>query len=148
MIAVVQRVLSASVTVGDSVVGEIERGMLVLVAAQVNDTKPKIDWMANRLHGLRIFEDFEGKMNLACEEVNGKFLVVSNFTVAGDTKAGRRPSFTDSAPFEQGRELFDSLVAEMRRLGADVQTGAYGEEMTVSLVNDGPITLIVESPRG
>ena len=148
MIAVVQRVLSASVTVSGVVVSEIEQGMLVLVAAQVNDTKRETDWMSNRLHGLRIFEDSEGKMNLACEDVNGRFLVVSNFTVAGDTKAGRRPSFTDAASFDQGKQMFDSLVSEMRRLGADVQTGAYGEEMAVTLVNDGPITLIVESPSG
>jgi D-tyrosyl-tRNA(Tyr) deacylase len=134
--------------VGGDIVGEIHHGMLALVAAQVNDTQRDVDWMANRLHGLRMFEDPEGKMNLACAEVGGRFLVVSNFTVAGDTRAGRRPSFTDAAGFEAGKELFDSLIAEMRRLGADVQTGSYGEEMAVSLLNDGPITLIVESPRG
>jgi D-tyrosyl-tRNA(Tyr) deacylase len=95
-----------------------------------------------------MFEDPEGKMNLSCAEVDGKFLVVSNFTVAGDTKGGRRPSFTNAAPFEEGSELFEALVAQMRNLGADVQTGAYGQEMAVALVNDGPITLIVESPSG
>ena len=148
MIAVVQRVLSASVTVNGETVGEIGAGMVVLVAAETTDKDRDVSWMANRLLGLRIFEDSEGKMNLSCEEVGGNFLIVSNFTVAGDTQAGRRPSFTKAAPFEAGKVFFDALVEEMRGSHPELQTGAYGEEMAVALVNDGPITLIVESPRG
>ena len=143
-----QRVLSASVETGGEVVGAIGVGMVALVAAERGDTPSRVSWMANRLAGLRIFEDAEGKMNLSCEEVGGAFLVVSNFTVAGDASGGRRPSFTNAASFDEGKVLFDSLLEEMRKLGHEVKTGAYGEEMKVTLENDGPITLVVETPRG
>src|SRR5688500_20403257 len=122
--------------------------MLVLVAAEVDDTDRQVVWMANRLLGMRIFEDGEGKMNLACSDIDGEFLVVSNFTVAGDTQSGRRPSFTRPAGFERGKVLFDSLVSEMRKAHPNIQTGSYGQEMTVRLEHDGPLTLIVETPRG
>ena len=148
MIAVVQRVLSASVTVANQIVGEIDNGMVVLVAAENRDGDDDVKWMANRLSGLRIFEDTDGKMNLSCAEVGGGFLVVSNFTVAGDTRTGRRPSFTNAASYDEGKVLYDSLVSALRDAGHHIQTGSYGDEMTVSLQNDGPITLIVESPSG
>ena len=148
MIAVVQRVKSAKVEVAGKTVGNIDHGMLVLVAAESTDAEKEIKWMANRLIGLRIFEDAEGKMNLDCSQVGGGFLVVSNFTVAGDASAGRRPSFTKAAPYGDGQVLFESLVSEMREAAPEIQTGSYGEEMAVTLVNDGPITLIVETPRG
>lgn len=148
MIAVVQRVLSASVEAGGKIVGSIGHGMLALVAAESGDGCTQVEWMANRLIGLRMFEDSAGKMNFSADEVGGSFLVVSNFTVAGDTQGGRRPSFTRAASFDEGRALFDLLLTSMRKSQPDVQTGVYGEEMKVTLENDGPITLIVETPRG
>jgi D-tyrosyl-tRNA(Tyr) deacylase len=129
-------------------VGEIGKGMLVLVACENDDQEDDIKWMANRLSGLRIFEDADGKMNLSCAEVGGSFLVVSNFTVAGDTRAGRRPSFTRAASFDEGKVLFERLIYLLKESGLQVETGSYGEEMAVALINDGPITLIVESPSG
>jgi D-tyrosyl-tRNA(Tyr) deacylase len=122
--------------------------MLVFVAAEEGDTAKDVKWMANRLAGLRMFEDTEGKMNLDCAQVGGSILVVSNFTVAGDASGGRRPSFTKAAAYDDGKELFDLLLDEMRAIHPALQTGRYGEEMAVELVNDGPITLIVETPRG
>ncbi|MEO7453699.1 MAG: D-aminoacyl-tRNA deacylase [Fimbriimonadales bacterium] len=148
MIAVVQRVLSANVKVGGEIVGQIDHGMLALVAAEKGDTGSSVKWMANRLTGLRIFEDAEGKMNLDCAQVGGNALLVSNFTVAGDASGGRRPSFTKAAAYDDGKKLFDLLVDEMRATHPALQTGRYGEEMAVELVNDGPITLIVETPHG
>lgn len=148
MIAVVQRVMSASVETGGKVIGEIERGLLVLVAVERRDSQSDVAWMSNRISGLRIFEDNSGKMNLSCEDVGGKLLVVSNFTVAGDTQKGRRPSFDNAAGFEAGKAHFDKLLEKLAATGIAIETGAYGEEMKVSLVNDGPITLIVESPGG
>jgi D-tyrosyl-tRNA(Tyr) deacylase len=148
VIAVVQRVKTARVEVAGEAVGSIDHGMLVLVAAESEDTEREVKWMANRLTGLRIFEDSDGKMNLDCSQVGGNYLVVSNFTVAGDTSAGRRPSFTKAAPFDAGKALFESLLIQLKSVCPHVQTGCYGEEMAVSLVNDGPITLIVETPRG
>src|SRR5687767_655273 len=111
MTARVQRVLSAAVTAADKRGGVTGKGMLVLVSAEGGDTDRQVVWMANRLLGMRIFEDGEGKMNLACSDIGGEFLVVSNFTVAGDTQSGRRPSFTRAAGFERGKVLFDSLVS-------------------------------------
>ncbi|MDQ2985835.1 MAG: D-aminoacyl-tRNA deacylase [Armatimonadota bacterium] len=148
MIAVVQRVLSASVETDGEVIGEIGHGLLALVAVERRDTEADVAWMSNRISGLRIFEDNAGKMNLGCEEVGGKLLVVSNFTVAGDTQKGRRPSFDNAASFETGKAHFENLLKKLAATGTVIKTGAYGEEMRVSLVNDGPITLIVESPSG
>ncbi len=147
MIAVVQRVLSASVIVAGETVGTIDRGLVVFVAAQKRDTFSDCAWIAGRISGLRVFEDADEKMNLSCSDVGGKLLVVSNFTVAADTRKGRRPSFDNAAPFDDGKELYLDFVEQMRKTGIDVQTGVYGEEMAVNLVNDGPITLIVESPK-
>jgi D-tyrosyl-tRNA(Tyr) deacylase len=145
VIAVVQRVLSAKVEASGKVVAEIGPGMVAFVAAVRTDSATAVEWMSHRLVGLRIFEDTEGKMNLDCAAAGGAFLFVSNFTVAGDTQKGRRPSFSRAASFEDGRHLFDMLIEKCRSFGANVHTGAYGEEMKVTLENDGPITLIVET---
>jgi D-tyrosyl-tRNA(Tyr) deacylase len=128
-------------------ISSIDKGMVVLVAAEIGDAEKQVEWMSNRLIGLRIFEDEHGNMNLDAGAVGAAFLVVSNFTVAGDAQKGRRPSFDRAAPYEQGKVLFDALVNQMTAGGAVVKTGRYGAEMSVEIHNDGPITIIVETPR-
>jgi len=143
--AVWQRVSRAVVRVEGQVVGEIGPGALVLVAAQRDDTEAQAAKLADRVVGLRAFNDGEGKMNLALADVpGGAILAVSNFTVCGDAAKSRRPSFTGAASYEAGRELFDRFVAELRGRGVRVETGVFGADMQVELVNDGPVTLILE----
>lgn len=144
MRAVVQRVSSAEVQVDGHVVGRCGVGLLVLVAAHREDQELNASKLANRLAGLRIFNDDAGKMNLALADVAGSMLVISNFTVYGETAKNRRPSFVDSAPFDQAKRLYDSLLEALRAQGLTVETGVFGADMKVSLVNDGPVTVIVE----
>ena len=149
MKAVVQRVSSAQVVVGGAVVGKCGVGLLALVAAHKNDTERDARKMADRVAGLRIFNDEAGKMNLALREVGAGVLAVSNFTVYGDAARNRRPSFIEAAPYEQGERLFNLFVQELRNLGYPVETGVFGAHMDVSLVNDGPVTVILEvEPSG
>ncbi len=145
MKAVVQRVTSASVEVDGKVVGSSGIGLLILVAAHRDDTDANASKMADKIQGLRIFNDDAGKMNLALADVNGSVLAVSNFTVYGETSKNRRPSFIGSAPYEEGRVLFDKMVDELRARDVKVETGIFGADMKVSLVNDGPVTVIVET---
>ena len=151
MRAVVQRVGMASVSVGGREVGRCGPGLLLLVGIHRDDELADALSLADRALGMRIFSDPQGRMNLAIRDFpqpEGGFeleiLAVSNFTVYGDAK-GRRPSFALSAPYERARGLFDAFVAELRRLGASVQTGEFGADMRVSLVNDGPVTLVVDT---
>lgn len=144
MRAVIQRVLRASVEVDGQVVGQCGQGYLLLVAAGKQDTPATAKKMASKVHTLRIFEDGEGKMNLALPDIGGEVLAVSNFTVYGDASQQRRPSFMAAAPFEEGRVLFDLFVQELRALGPKVETGIFGADMKVELVNDGPVTLVLE----
>lgn len=153
MRAVVQRASQAKVTVAGSTVGEIGVGLLVLVAAHKDDTGKNAQKLAERVANLRIFNDAEGKMNLALaplpsgEErpgVRGSVLVVSNFTVLGDASQ-RRPSFVAAAPFDQGKDLYEAFVEALKALVPNVQTGTYGADMKVELTNDGPVTLIVDA---
>ncbi|MEJ5169869.1 MAG: D-aminoacyl-tRNA deacylase [Fimbriimonadales bacterium] len=150
MKAVVQRVARAEVRVDGKTVGRCGLGLLVLVAAHRWDTPEQAAKMADRLWGLRIFSDGDGKINVALRDLPPsdlpKVLAVSNFTVYGDTAKNRRPSFTDSAPYERGKELFDCLVQELRRLGCWVETGEFRAHMEVEAVCDGPVTVIVEVP--
>ncbi|MFN8218987.1 MAG: D-aminoacyl-tRNA deacylase [Fimbriimonadales bacterium] len=145
MRAVVQRVHSAKVTDDGKVVGSCGRGLLVLVAAHRDDTEANAAKMADRVWGMRIFNDEAGKMNLALKDLPDPkgVLAVSNFTVYGDTTQ-RRPSFTESAPYEAGERLFNRFVDELRALGCNVETGVFGAHMDVELVNDGPVTLIAD----
>lgn len=145
MKAVVQRVSSASVEVDGKVVGSCGAGLLILVAAHRDDTDANAAKMADKIQGLRIFNDDAGKMNLSLADVNGSVLAVSNFTVYGETSKNRRPSFIGSAPYEEGRVLFDKMVEELRDRDVKVETGIFGADMKVSLVNDGPVTVIVET---
>jgi D-tyrosyl-tRNA(Tyr) deacylase len=146
MRALVQRVSQAKVTVAGEVSGQIERGLLVLLGVGLHDTQKEVAWMAEKLAGLRIFDDADGKMNLSLEDVGGAMLVVSQFTLFGDCKKGKRPSFIDAAPPELAVKLYEELVAAVRARGIEVGTGRFREHMEVALVNDGPVTLWVESP--
>jgi D-tyrosyl-tRNA(Tyr) deacylase len=146
MRAVVQRVSSASVAAGGRTVSSIGRGLLVLVGIEAADTAAQIAWLAEKVVNLRIFEDQQGKLNLSVQEVQGSVLLVPNFTVAGDARKGRRPSFDNAMRPEAAEPLFRELVAATRAKGVPVETGVFRTEMAVSLVNDGPITLVLESP--
>ena len=145
MRAVVQRVSSARVEVEGKVVGEIGRGLLVLLGVGEGDSEKQAHWLADKVAGLRIFEDEAGKMNLSVEEVGGDLLVVSQFTLYGDCRKGRRPSFTGAAPPEEADRLYGIFVARLRERGLPVATGVFQAMMQVHLVNDGPVTLIVET---
>ena len=144
MRALLQRVSSASVTVDGQVVGRIGRGFVVLLGVTHSDTEAEANWLANKVAGLRVFEDEEGKMNASLEEVSGALLVVSQFTLYGDARRGRRPSFTDAARPEQAEPLVDYFVAQLRRHGFEVATGVFGAYMDVAIHNDGPVTLLIE----
>lgn len=147
MRAVVQRVSSASVTSDGHVVGEIGPGLCVLLGVAVDDTQQDVITLAQKVVGLRIFEDGEGKMNRALAETGGAMLVVSQFTLLGDCRKGRRPSFIEAAPPEQADALYQSFVAEVRGQGIPVATGRFRTKMSVSLVNDGPVTLLIDSRK-
>lgn len=127
-------------------VGRIEQGALVLLGVHQSDTDEQARWLAQKIASLRFFEDEAGKLNRSVLEIGGAMLVVSNFTLYGDCRKGRRPSFTESAPYEQGRALYEQFCAFLREEGVPVQTGVYGAEMQVRLQNDGPVTLLVETP--
>jgi len=142
---VLQRVARARVTVDDRVVGEVQRGHLLLVGFRAGDGEAQIEWMADKVLGLRIFPDAEGKMNLGLDEAGGDLLVVSQFTLYGDTRKGRRPSFVDAAPPELAIPLYERFVEVLRtRAPGRVETGEFGAMMQVELVNDGPVTLVLE----
>jgi len=139
-----QRVSKASVTIDQHVVGEIERGYLLLVGFTHTDTNAQAEWMADKIHGLRLFPDAEQKMNLSLDDVGGAVLVVSQFTLYGDAEKGRRPSFIDAAKPEVAIPLYERFVALLRERGLTVATGRFGAMMQVALVNDGPVTLLLE----
>lgn len=144
MKAVIQRVCSASVTVDGAVVGQIGRGILVLLGVEKGDTEAAADWLAGKIVALRIFEDEQGKMNRSLTEINGALLAVSQFTLAGNCDKGRRPSFDTAAPPAEGKRLYDYFVQSLKNLGVPVQTGIFQADMQVALVNDGPVTFILE----
>jgi D-aminoacyl-tRNA deacylase len=141
---VLQRVSDASVTIGGRVAGAIGRGFCLLVGFTHDDTDDRVDWMADKVAGLRLFSDAEGKMNLGLAEVQGALLVISQFTVYGDTARGRRPSFIDAARPETAIPLYERFVAALRSRGLEVATGEFGADMLVEIHNDGPVTLILE----
>lgn len=145
MRAVVQRVSEASVSVDGQVIGAIGRGLLVLLGVTHSDGPAEAASLARKIAGLRIFEDAAGKFNLALADVGGALLVVSQFTLYGDARRGRRPSFTDAARPEQAEPLIDQFIQALRGEGLPVQTGAFGAIMAVYLVNDGPVTLWLDT---
>jgi D-tyrosyl-tRNA(Tyr) deacylase len=145
MRAVLQRVRRARVVVGDEAVGEIDRGLLVLLGVSRQDTPEDATRMADKIVGLRIFADAEDKMNLGVADVDGSVLVVSQFTLYGDCRKGRRPSFIDAAPPEIAIPLYEAFVNAVKAHGIPVAMGRFGAMMQVELVNDGPVTLIIDS---
>jgi D-tyrosyl-tRNA(Tyr) deacylase len=145
MRAVVQRVTKSSVTVADRVVGAIGPGLLVLLGVAQGDTAQDADYLADKIVQLRIFEDQAGKLNLSLLESGGALLVVSQFTLLGDCRKGRRPSFAGAAPPETAEALYERFAAQIRAKGVTVATGQFRAMMEVALINDGPVTLIVES---
>jgi len=147
MRAVVQRVSRAKVTVDGIVVGEIGLGLLVLLGVGRNDINDDADYLADKIVGLRIFEDEAGKMNLAVGEVDGGVLVVSQFTLYGDVRRGKRPSFDDAAPPQQARELYEYFVYRIQKAGLLCATGRFQEMMDVELVNEGPVTILLDSKK-
>jgi len=144
---VVQRVARASVREGDELLGEIGLGAVVLAGIGTDDDAATVDRMADKLLGLRYFADADGRTNLAIADVGGAFLVVSQFTLYADVSRGRRPGFTRAAPPEQAVPLIDRLVGRLRDAGVPVETGRFGAEMAVDLVNAGPFTLVLDSDR-
>jgi D-tyrosyl-tRNA(Tyr) deacylase len=145
MRAVVQRVKESSVKTGNEVVGRIGRGLLVLLGVARGDTAADADYLANKISHLRIFEDDNGKMNRSLIEIGGKMLVVSQFTLLGDCRKGRRPSFVAAAEEQPATVLYEYFVEQARGLGISVETGRFKARMEVTLINDGPVTLILES---
>ena len=147
MRAVVQRVSSARVTVDGLLIGEIGSGLLVLLGASCSDVQDDVVYVVRKILGLRIFQNSDGKMDLSVAEVNGAVMVVSQFTLYGDVRKGRRPSFDEAAPPESARPLYDSVIEGIRGSGVKVATGEFGAMMDVSLVNNGPVTLLVDSAK-
>lgn len=147
MRSVVQRVKRASVTVNDERVGFIASGLLVLLAVGQEDGADDVNWMVDKLVGLRIFEDQGGKMNCSIMDVGGEILVVSQFTLYGDCRKGKRPSFSTAASPEQAKALFEQSVEGIRSCGIKVETGVFQAEMDVELVNDGPVTILLDSKK-
>jgi len=146
MRAVVQRVTRGTVTVDREIAGQIGHGLLVLLGVADGDNPKDADWMAAKIAHLRIFEDDAGKLNRSVIDCNGAILAVSQFTLYGDCRKGRRPSFVKAAGSEKGEALYHRFVEQTRALGLEVATGRFGQRMDVALVNHGPVTLIIDSP--
>ena len=144
---VLQRVTSASVSVDGQVVGQIGRGLVVLVGVADGDTSADIEYVASKLQGLRVLSDEDGRMNRSITDVKGELLVVSQFTLLGDVRKGRRPGFDAAAAPDQAKRDYEDLVARLRAMNLPVQTGVFQADMQVALVNDGPVTLLVDSRK-
>lgn len=147
MRAVVQRVTKASVSVEGREISHIDDGMLVLIGVGQTDTAGDVQYIADKLAGLRIFTDSAGKMNLSLSEINGSVLAVSQFTLYGDARKGRRPSFSEAAPPENAQRLYEDLTEALKARGLAVKTGVFGADMQISLVNDGPVTILLDSSK-
>src|SRR3569833_3787945 len=147
MRAVVQRVSKASVKVDASVIGEIDLGLLVLLGVSANDTESDANYLVEKIAGLRIFEDDDGKMNRCVVDVHGSVLLISQFTLYGDVRRGKRPSFDDAARPDRARELYNYFVEQIRRHNLPCETGQFQATMSVSLINDGPVTILLDSTK-
>ncbi len=145
MVAVLQRASEGKVTVGDRVTGEIGRGLVILLGVKKGDTEGDADFLADKAAGFRIFSDENGKMNLSIRDVSGEALVISQFTLCGDWRKGRRPGFDKAAPPEEGKRLYEYFCEQLRKLEVPVETGEFGAMMDVSLVNEGPVTFVMDS---
>ena len=144
MRVVVQRVKYAKVKVEGNIVGEIKKGFLVLLGVRQNDTTKEADYIVKKICNLRVFEDDKGKMNLSLKDINGKLLIVSQFTLYADCKNGNRPSFSDAANPKEAKELYEYVIDECKKNEVIVETGSFGSNMKIELLNDGPVTIIIE----
>jgi D-tyrosyl-tRNA(Tyr) deacylase len=147
MRAVVQRVSQSKVIVDDTIVGAIDFGLNVLLGVEKGDTQADVEYLANKISNLRIFEDDDDKLNLSLKDVNGKMIVVSQFTLLGDCRKGRRPSFIEAARPNEANERYEQFVSLVQDEGIEVETGQFQEHMTVEIINDGPVTLILDSKK-
>lgn len=147
MRAVIQRVKRGSVTIGGDIVGQCGQGFVILLGVGQGDGQSQADYLVGKIAGLRVFEDSEGKMNFAATELNppGQMLVISQFTLYADTRKGRRPSFINAAPPDLASPLVDYFVEKLRATGLQVETGRFGADMTVEIINDGPVTIIMDT---
>ena len=145
MIAVLQRVTTGKVKIGDRIVGDIDNGLVILLGVHRDDKEEDIIFLADKVIGLRIFNDNNGKMNISLQDADGSVLVISQFTLCGDWRKGRRPSFTKAADPDKGKLLYDGFIDEIRSKGINVETGEFGAAMDVSLVNSGPVTFVLDS---
>jgi D-tyrosyl-tRNA(Tyr) deacylase len=144
MKAVIQRVTSASVTVEGKIVGQIGQGIMILLGVEKGDSEAQAIWLVDKICGLRMFYDDDGKMNRSVSDVGGSLLIVSQFTLAGNCSKGKRPSFDTAAPADEGKRLYDYFVTTAIKTGLPVETGIFQADMQVSLTNDGPVTFILE----
>ena len=147
MRAVVQRVLSSSVSVDGKIVGQIGQGFNILLGVGQGDGQKQVEWLAEKIAHLRIFEDENAKMNLSLKDINGSALVISQFTLYGNCEKGRRPSFTDAAHPTTAKKLYEDFVDELKKYDIPVETGIFQADMKVEITNDGPVTMIVETPQ-
>ena len=147
MRSVVQRVASSRVTVDERVTGEVKKGLLVLLGVTHDDTSKDVDYMVDKVTNLRIFEDENDKMNLSLKDIGGEVMAVSQFTLYGDARKGRRPSFSDAARPDVANPLYEEFVEKLRAQGITVGTGEFGAHMMVELTNDGPVTILLESKK-
>lgn len=147
MRAVVQRVTEASVGVEGKVVGQIGKGLLIFLGIGKDDGKKDIDYLVDKTTGLRIFQDKDDKMNLSVKDIGGELLIVSQFTLYGDVRKGKRPSFTNSAHPELGEKYYQEFIEKVRNLGINVESGVFGADMKISLINDGPVTIMIDSKK-
>ena len=144
MKTVIQRVKSANVKVGGETIGAINKGLLILIGVEPDDTEAEVNWIGDKIANLRVFEDGEGKMNRSIFDIEGSVLIVSQFTLLADCRRGRRPAFTGAAEPKKANALYLKLVSVFQNLGIPTETGQFGADMEVSLINDGPVTLLVD----
>lgn len=147
MRAVIQRVKRASVTVDDQITGEIKQGFLVLLGVTHTDTEKEVDWLAKKITDLRVFNDSEDKMNLGLKDVNGELLIISQFTLYGNCIKGRRPAFIDAAKPDLASNLYEKFLKKCKDFGFKTEAGIFGADMKVDLLNDGPVTLIIDTEQ-
>ena len=145
MIAVLQRVTTGKVKIGDRIIGDIDNGLVILLGVHRDDKEEDIIFLADKVIGLRIFNDNNGKMNISLQDAEGSVLVISQFTLCGDWRKGRRPSFTKAADPDKGKFLYEGFIDAVRSRGINVETGEFGAAMDVSLVNNGPVTFVLDS---
>lgn len=147
MRGVIQRVSSASVSIGGDIAGKIEKGIVIFLGIRTGDNRDDLKWLAEKVVNLRIFEDHQGKMNRSLKDINGQMLIISQFTLYGDCRKGRRPGFSRAAPPQTAEPLYEDFIQEIKERGITTASGTFQADMQVELVNDGPVTLLLDSEK-